>query len=136
MVTTTPRWTTGTRTEDPWALAMAHPTLLSYTIVGMRDELGSLAERRIELVGKLEALKSLKHCSWRRTRLGRLFISSAIRDMQAELESLEQRREEIRTWLPELEAHYAAEYAPYTIEKPPAAEEEPISITRLLPSAD
>jgi hypothetical protein len=137
MVTTTPRWTTGTRTENPWALAMAHPTLLSYTIVGMRDELGSLAERRIELVGKLEALESLKDRSWRRTRLGRLFISSAIRDMQAELESLEQHREEIRTWLPELEAHYAAEYAPYTIENPPTEdEEEPVSITRLLCSAD
>lgn len=134
MVTTAPHRTNGTRMENPWALATAHPTLLSYTIVGMREELGSIAERRTEIVGKLEALEALKDRSWRRTKLGRLFISSAIRDMQAELESLDQRREEIRTWLPELEAHYSAEFAPYSMDDS-STEEQPVPISRLLRQA-
>lgn len=134
MVTTTPHRANGAQMENPWALAMVHPTLLSYTIVGMREELGTLAERRTEIVGKLDALEALKDRSWRRTKLGRLFISSAIRDLQVELESLDQRREEIRTWLPELEAHYAAEYAPYSA-KDSSAEEQPVPISRLLRQA-
>ncbi|HEU4793606.1 MAG TPA: hypothetical protein VFS96_08105 [Nitrolancea sp.] len=117
--------------ENPWALATVHPTLLSYTIVGMREELGTLAERRTEIAGKLEALEALKDRSWRRTKLGRLFISSAIRDLQAELECLELRHEEIRTWLPDLEAHYTADYVLYSKEDS-LAEEQASPINRLL----
>ena len=134
MVTTAPHRMNGTRMENPWALATVHPTLLSYTIVGMREELGTLAERRIEIAGKLEALEALKDRSWRRTKLGRLFISSAIRDLQAELECLELRHKEIRTWLPDLETHYTARYAPYSKEDS-LAEEQPVPISRLLRQA-
>ena len=92
---------------NPWEAAKVHPTLLSYTIVGMREELGSIAECQATIAAKLQALETLQDRSWRRTKLGRRFISSVIKDLQAEQEQLEQRQAEIVTWLPELEAHYA-----------------------------
>jgi hypothetical protein len=96
---------------NPWDLAKHHPTLLSYTIVGMREELGCIAERQATIGAKLQALATLEGGARRRSKLGRLFIASVIHDLQAEHERLEQRQAEIVTWLPELEAYYAAEYA-------------------------
>ncbi len=98
-------------TSNPWELAKSHPTLLSYTLVGMRDELASIAECQSTITSELQALETLKDRSWRRTKLGRRFISSVSKQLQAEQEQLAQRRAEITRWLPELEAHYVVEYA-------------------------
>ena len=96
---------------NPWDFAKHHPTLLSYTIVGMREELGCIAQQQATIAGKLQALATLEGGSRRRSRLGRRFIASVIKDLQAEQQQLEQRQAEIITWLPELEACYAVEYA-------------------------